>query len=80
MNSSLRLASALDKMFDMQGRIAFVTCGGIGIGLHIASGLAENGAKVYISGRRKEVLEKVANAFTEAHKGNGFIIPYVIPS
>ena len=76
MNSSLRL----DKMFDMQGRIALVTGGGTGIGWHIASGLAENGAKVYISGRRKEVLEKAANAFADAHKGNGSIIPYVLPS
>lgn len=32
----------------------------IGIGLMIAKGLEENGAKVYIIGRRKDVLESVA--------------------
>lgn len=31
-----------------------------GIGLMIAKGLEENGAKVYIVGRRKDVLESVA--------------------
>lgn len=32
----------------------------IGIGLMIAKALEENGAKVYIVGRRKDVLESVA--------------------
>lgn len=31
-----------------------------GIGLMIVKALEQNGAKVYIVGRRKEVLEKVA--------------------
>ena len=66
---------AMSKIFDMNGRIALVTGGGTGIGWHIASGLAENGAKVYITGRRKDVLEKAAVAFTEQHRGNGSIIP-----
>ncbi|KAI0647697.1 short-chain dehydrogenase [Trametes meyenii] len=68
----------LGKIFDLQGRIALVTGGGTGIGWQIALGLAENGAKVYITGRRKETLEKSASAFTEQHKGNGAIIPLVM--
>lgn len=31
----------------------------------ISQGLAANGAKVYITGRRKEVLDQVANAWKE---------------
>ena len=41
----------------------------------IASTLITNGAKVYITGRRKEVLEKAANTFAAEHKGNGVMIP-----
>lgn len=64
----------MSKIFDMNGRVALVTGGGTGIGWHIASGLAESGAKVYITGRRKDVLEKAANTFAEQHNGNGSII------
>ena len=65
----------LEKLYDLKGRVALVTGGGTGIGWHIALGLAESGAKVYITGRRKEVLEKAANAFAAEHKGNGVMIP-----
>ncbi|KAE9401149.1 NAD(P)-binding protein [Gymnopus androsaceus JB14] len=36
---------------ELSGQIALVTGGGTGIGLMLAQGLAENGAKVYITGR-----------------------------
>ncbi|EIW51539.1 short-chain dehydrogenase [Trametes versicolor FP-101664 SS1] len=68
----------LNKIFDLTGRIALVTGGGTGIGWQIALGLAENGAKVYITGRRQEVLEKSASTFAEGHTGNGSIIPLVM--
>ncbi|KAH9980058.1 short-chain dehydrogenase [Lactifluus volemus] len=60
-------------IFDLRGRIALVSGGGTGIGLMIAEGLAANGAKVYIAGRRKEVLQKVADEWTA--QGSGTIIP-----
>ena len=73
------MSSAADlktsTIFDLRGRIALVSGGGTGIGLMIAEGLAANGAKVYIGGRRKEVLQKVADEWA-AH-GKGIIIPSV---
>ena len=52
-------AFTLKKLYNLNGLIALVPGGGTGIGLMIARGLAANGAKVYITGRRKEVLDKV---------------------
>ncbi|KAF9257515.1 NAD(P)-binding protein [Marasmius fiardii PR-910] len=50
------------SMYDLKGRVAIVTGGGTGIGLMIAKGLAANGAKVYITGRRPDVLQKLVNS------------------
>ncbi|CAE6432247.1 unnamed protein product [Rhizoctonia solani] len=50
----------LNKVFGVSGLVVLVTGGGTGIGLMIAKGLAANGAKVYIGGRRKDVVEKAA--------------------
>ena len=44
----------------LEGKHALVTGGGTGIGLAIARALADNGAKVTITGRRKTVLEEAA--------------------
>jgi len=49
----------LAKLYDLQGLVALVTGGGTGIGLMIAQGLAANGARVYITGRRVDVLQRV---------------------
>ncbi len=47
----------------LKGKTAQVTGGGSGIGTAIASGLIKEGAKVCITGRSKEKLEKVAAGF-----------------
>ncbi|KAI8631180.1 hypothetical protein F5Y19DRAFT_23441 [Xylariaceae sp. FL1651] len=54
--------SSLDasKLFSVHGLVAVVTGGGTGIGLMIARALEHNGAKVYILGRREEVLKTAA--------------------
>ncbi|KAL1725991.1 hypothetical protein EV714DRAFT_220257 [Schizophyllum commune] len=64
-------ASAL---FDMTDRVALVTGGGTGIGLMIAQGLAANGAKVYIGGRREDVVRKSAEEF----RGRGTLVPLLL--
>ncbi len=44
-----------DRLLD--GRVAFITGGGSGIGLRIAERFAEHGAKVMLAGRRAEKLQ-----------------------
>ena len=45
----------------LAGKHALVTGGGTGIGLAIARALADQGATVTITGRRREVLQEVSN-------------------
>jgi NAD(P)-dependent dehydrogenase (short-subunit alcohol dehydrogenase family) len=62
------------KLFDVSHVTALVTGGGTGIGLMITQALVANGAKVYITSRREEVLKKTE----ELHESSpGQIIPLV---
>ena len=47
-------------LFSIDGKVAVVTGGSRGIGLMIARGMVEAGAKVYISSRKAEVCDEVA--------------------
>ncbi|KIY44765.1 short-chain dehydrogenase [Fistulina hepatica ATCC 64428] len=66
--------ATLRSLYDLTGRIAVVTGGGTGIGLSIAHGLAASGARVYITGRRVEVLQKAAREWKPV-EGKGCLIP-----
>ena len=52
----------VQKLFDLSGRTALVTGGGRGIGRHIAIGLAEAGADVFIASRKLANCEETAQA------------------
>lgn len=60
---------SIDKLFNVKGLTAVITGGGTGIGLMCAQALASNGAKVYITGRRKEALDKVVETYSTSGSG-----------
>ncbi|KAI4120536.1 MAG: hypothetical protein LQ338_006947 [Usnochroma carphineum] len=62
-----------EKLFSVKDYVVLVTGGGTGIGLMATQAFAANGAKVYITGRRKEVLENAAKTHTPEEGGE--IIP-----
>ncbi len=57
---------ANSDLFSIAGKTAVVTGGSRGIGLMIAQGFVEAGAKVYISSRKKEVCDEVAEELSKS--------------
>ena len=52
-------------LFSIHGKVALITGGSRGIGLMIARGYLESGAKVYISSRKREVCDETARKLSE---------------
>ncbi|KAI9373847.1 hypothetical protein BJX61DRAFT_532807 [Aspergillus egyptiacus] len=63
----------LDNLFSVKNKVALITGGGSGIGLMATQALAKNGAKVYITGRTGEKLDRVAELYNKNVAGE--IIP-----
>ena len=63
----------VNKLFGMKGRIAVVTGGGTGIGLMAAQAIAANGGRVYITGRRKEVLDNAVKSHHPDQRGGEIV-------
>lgn len=57
---------SIKSKFDLSGKVAIVTGSSKGIGLSIAKGLAENGAKVVVSSRKQDAVDAVAEEFRKA--------------
>ncbi len=52
----------VQQLFDLSGRTALVTGGGRGLGRHLAIGLAEAGADVFVASRKLENCRETARA------------------
>ncbi|KAJ7505747.1 hypothetical protein B0H11DRAFT_1975971 [Mycena galericulata] len=55
-------------LFNVEGLVAVITGGGSGIGSMMAAALENNGATVYIIGRRLDVLQKTAREISKHDK------------
>lgn len=56
--ASASSSTDIQQLFTVEGLVAVITGGGSGLGAMMAGALENNGATVYILGRRKEALEK----------------------
>ncbi|PPQ96450.1 hypothetical protein CVT26_005122 [Gymnopilus dilepis] len=65
MSSDLRLES----LFKVKGKIVLITGGGSGIGKMIATGFAQNGAKVYIAARKENQLKEATAEINKVATG-----------
>jgi NAD(P)-dependent dehydrogenase (short-subunit alcohol dehydrogenase family) len=65
----------MQDLFSIKGKTALVTGGSRGIGEMIAAGFLANGAKVYISSRKKDVCDATAKRLMEQFGGECISLP-----
>ena len=65
----------MKDLFSIEGKVALVTGGSRGIGEMIAAGFLANGAKVYISSRKKDVCDATAARLSEEFGGECISLP-----
>lgn len=68
----------VDDLFSVAGSTVVVTGGGTGLGKAIASAYVANGAKVFIAGRRVEVLQKAADEMKAGAGKGGEVVMYAV--
>ncbi len=66
--------ATMTNLFSIEGKVGLVTGGSRGIGLMIARGFVEAGAKVYISSRKADVCDRVAAELSQ-HGGTCVSLP-----
>ena len=64
----------MPSLFDLTGKVAVITGSSKGIGRAIAERMAEHGAKVVVSSRKRDACETVAKAITD-QGGEAMVIP-----
>jgi len=65
----------VEELFSVKGKVALVTGGSRGIGLMISKAYVQNGAKVFISARKKDVCDRVAAELTKLGPGTCTSLP-----
>jgi NAD(P)-dependent dehydrogenase (short-subunit alcohol dehydrogenase family) len=65
----------VDQLFNVKDWVVVVSGGGTGIGLMCAQAFANNGARVYIIGRRMEALEQAVEVHGKHIENGGKLIP-----
>lgn len=65
----------MKNLFSIEGKVALVTGGSRGIGEMIAAGFVANGAKVYISSRKRDACEATARRLSDEYGGECIALP-----